>query len=68
MAKVIIREDQIRSERVAALMTPILKADLVKIAAVHRTSVNTIINNAIKKYLEDHRNDIDRYNIFFGEE
>lgn len=57
-----------RSERVAVLMTPKTKSDLTKVATVNRTSVNMIINEAIAKYLEEHQNDIQRYNDFFGEE
>lgn len=57
-----------KSERVAVLMTPRTKTDLTKIAAVHRTSVNNIINEAIVEYLDKHGKDIQRFNDFFGED
>ena len=57
-----------RCERVAVFLTTKTKEDLTKIAAVHRTSVNMIINDAIEKYLPAYQNDIQRYNDFFGEE
>ncbi len=57
-----------KTERVAVLMTPRTKADLTKIAVVHRKSVNKIISEAISEYLDKHGNDIQRYNDFFGED
>ena len=57
-----------RSERVAVLMTPTMKENLTKVAMVQRTSVNLAIVTAISEYLEKHRNEIQRYNAFFGEE
>lgn len=57
-----------RSERVAVLMTTTMKENITKVAMVQRTSVNLAIVTAISKYLEEHKNDIDRYNAFFGEE
>ena len=55
------------SERVVVLTTVKMRRDLEKIAAVKRTSLNQVILAAIDKYLEEHQNDIDRYNAFFGE-
>lgn len=57
-----------RSERIAVFVTLKTKEDLTKVATVQRTSVNLVINNAIAAYLEEHQNDIQRYNDFFGEE
>ena len=57
-----------RSERMAIFVTPRTKVDLKKVAAIHRTSVNTIINIAIADYLLNHGTDIQRYDDFFGEE
>ena len=57
-----------RTERVAVLMSTTIKEKLTKVAMVQRTSVNRLILAAIDKYLEEHQNDIDRYNAFFGEE
>lgn len=57
-----------RSERVVVLMTPRTKVDLTKIAVVHRTSVNKIINEAIVEYIDKHGRDIQRYDDFFGED
>lgn len=68
MAKVSFEGKVLRTERIAVLMTPLLKADLVKIAAVRRESVNTIVNNALQEYVANHKDDIQRYNDFFGEE
>ena len=67
MARIEMQGDT-RRERVAVLMTPTVKENLTKVAMVQRTSVNLIINTAISKYLEEHQNDIQRYNAFFGEE
>lgn len=57
-----------RSERIVAFVTEKTRADLSKVAMVQRTSVNQVINLAIEKFLEEHQNDIKRYNEFFGEE
>ena len=57
-----------RNERVAVLTTQTTKSNLDKVAMVQRTSVNDVINTAIAEYLEKHRNEIERYNSFFGEE
>lgn len=57
-----------RSERVAVLMTTTMKENLAKVAMIQRTSVNLAIVAAISKYLEEHQNEIQRYNAFFGEE
>ena len=57
-----------KSERLAILVTPRTKDDLTKVAAVQRTSINMIVNNAIAEYLNTHGKDIQRYNDFFGED
>ncbi len=57
-----------RSERTVIYVTAKTREDLTKIAAVHRTSVNEIINEAVFDYLVKHGNDIQRYNDFFGED
>ena len=57
-----------KSERLAIFVTPRTKEDLTKIAAVQRTSINMIVNNAIAEYLDKHGKDIQRYNEFFGED
>lgn len=57
-----------RSERMVAFVTEKTRADLQKVAMVQRTSMNELLNVAIAKLLEDHRDDIQRYNDFFGEE
>ena len=57
-----------KTERLAIFVTPRTREDLLKIAAVQRTSVNMIVNNAIAEYLEKHGKDIQRFNDFFGED
>lgn len=57
-----------RNSRLAVLVTSTTRGKLEKVAAVQRASVNNVINDAIDKYLEEHRDDIQRYNDFFGEE
>lgn len=57
-----------RSERIAVFVTLKTKNDLTKVAMVKRTSLNNIINDMIANYLEENKNDIQRYNDFFGEE
>ena len=59
---------ELRSERIAVLTTRTIRGNLDKVAMVRRTSVNDIINLAIAEHLEKHKNDIDRYDAFFGEE
>ena len=56
-----------RSERIAVLLTTKTKEALTKVAMVQRSSMNAVINSAVDKYLADHKNDIDRYDAFFGE-
>ena len=57
-----------KTERLAIFVTPRTREDLLKVAAVQRTSLNMIVNNAVAEYLDKHGNDIHRYNEFFGEE
>ena len=59
---------EIRSERIATLITRTMRADLTKVAMVNRTSLNDIVNDALLAYLVNHQEEIERYNAFFGEE
>ena len=69
MAKLsIVIPGELRSERIALLVTPTLRKKLEKVSAVQRTSMNNVINDAIETYLDAHQNDIQRFNDFFGEE
>lgn len=68
MAKLSISGKATRTERLAVLTTPKIRTDLEKIAAVNRESVNSAINDALLEYLENHQDEIDRFNAFFGEE
>jgi hypothetical protein len=56
-----------RSERTVIYITANAREDLAKIAVVHRTSVNDVINEAVAAHLLKYGNDIQRYNDFFGE-
>jgi hypothetical protein len=67
MPRILMRGEP-RTERIAVLMTKKTRDALTKIALVQRFSVNTAINEAIAKYIEEHRDEIRRYNEFFGEE
>ena len=57
-----------KTERLAVLVTPRTKEDLMKVAAVQRASLNKVINVAIAEYIQNHGKDIQRYDYFFGEE
>ena len=57
-----------RSERIAVLTTLNIRKDLDKIAVVQRKSLNSIINDAMTEFLNNHQRDIQRYDAFFGEE
>lgn len=57
-----------RDTRLVTLVTTNTYKNLEKVAAVQRTPMSAIINNLIVEYVENHRDDIDRYNAFFGEE
>ena len=57
-----------KSERLAIFVTPRMREDLLKVAAVQRTSLNMIVNNAIAEYIDKHGKDIQRFNDFFGED
>lgn len=57
-----------KTERLAIFVTPQTREDLLKVAAVQRTSLNMTVNNAVAEYIDKHGNDIQRYNSFFGEE
>ena len=57
-----------KSERLAIFVTPRTRQDLLKVAAVQRTSLNMIVNNAVAEYIDKHRKDIQRFNDFFGED
>jgi hypothetical protein len=57
-----------RSERISVLTTLTTKRNLDKVAMIQRTSANDVINTAIAEYLEKHKDEIERYNSFFGEE
>lgn len=68
MAKIIINQDNVRSERVVVLMTPKTKKELEKLVLMHKSSLSSTIDNAVANYLETYQDDIQRYNAFFGEE
>ena len=57
-----------KTERLAIFVTPRTRADLLKVAAVQRTSLNMIVNNAVAEYIDKHGKDIQRFNDFFGED
>lgn len=59
---------ELRDERISILVNRRTKNDLVKIATVRRCSVNQIINEALNCHLQEHNEEIKRYNDFFGEE
>ena len=64
----ISREGTPRSERMVAFVTKKTRDDIQKVAMIQRTSMNELFNVAIAKLLDEHQNDIQRYNDFFGEE
>lgn len=68
MPKLSLAGKATRTERLALLTEPKTKKDLEKIATINRTSVNSVVNDAIQEYLSDRQDDIKRYNSFFGEE
>lgn len=68
MPKLSLAGKATRTERLALLTEPKTRNDLGKLATINRTSVNSIVNDAIQEYLNNHRDDIKRYNDFFGEE
>ena len=68
MSKLSITGKATRTARLAVLTTPKIRTDLDKIATVNRESVNSVINEALLEYLENHEKEIQRYNAFFGEE
>ena len=68
MARLSITGKATRTERLAVLTTPKIRKGLEKIAAVNRESVNSVVNDALLEYLENHQEEILRYNAFFGEE
>lgn len=68
MPKLSIAGKATRTERLGLLTEPKTRKDLGKIATINRTSVNNVVNDAIQEYIRNHREDIDRYNSFFGEE
>lgn len=67
MAKLSITGEP-RDTRMVVLATATTYKNLKKVAAVQRMPMNLIMNNLIVEYIEKHREDIDRYNAFFGEE
>ena len=68
MAKLSLSGKATRTERLALLTEPKTRKDLGKIATINRTSVNNVVNDAIREYLNKHQDDIERFNDFFGEE
>lgn len=57
-----------KSERLAIFVTPRTREDLLKVAAVQRTSINMVVNNAVAEYIDKHGKDIQRFDDFFGED
>ena len=68
MAKLSLEGQATRTERIAVLTTPKIRKDLEKIATVNRKSLNSIINDAVQEYLDNHKDQVARFNAFFGEE
>ena len=57
-----------RTERVNLIVSPRLKEDIHKIAHMKRTSINSIANLLMEKYIEENKTLIDKYNDIFGED
>ena len=67
MARLSIKGEA-RDTRMVALVTATTYNNMKKVATVQRIPMNSIINDLIIEFIENHQGDIERYNAFFGEE
>jgi len=58
---------EIKSKRLNLLIRPSLHQQAQKIAHMQRSSVNDVINLALSRYVDDHREEIARYNSLYDE-
>jgi len=55
-----------KSARVNLLFRPSTKTGAEKLAYLNKTSLNDFINTVLDEYIEAHKDDIARYDSFFG--
>lgn len=55
-----------KSARVNLLFRPSTKLNAEKLAYLNKTSLNDFINTVLDEYIEAHKDDIARYDSFFG--
>jgi predicted HicB family RNase H-like nuclease len=56
-----------KSVRVNLLFRPSTKANIEKLAFINKTSINDFINTVLDAYIEEHTEDIEKYDTFFNE-
>ena len=59
------RKAETRSARLNLSMPPSLKDDMELIAEKQRRSVNTIVNELLEKYVDEHQEDLEASREFF---
>lgn len=55
-----------KSRRINLLLFPSVAEAIEKIATMRQTSSNNLINEILREYAENHRDEIERYNAAFG--
>lgn len=56
-----------KSVRVNLLFRPTTKQNIEKLAFLHKTSINDLINTVMDQYVEDHSDEIKKYDSFFND-
>ena len=59
---------EVKSRRLNLLLQPSILEDISKIAYLERTSVNDLINTALKSYAADRADEIKKYDEIFTKE
>ena len=59
--------EETKSKRVNLLMLPSIYADITKIAAMKRTSVNDLVNTLLQEHIEANKELLEKYDQVFGE-
>lgn len=62
------KREQVRTERISVLTTPVIKDKIEKIAFIQRKTLNELINDIFKAYIRKHADDLKKYNDTFKED
>jgi len=59
--------EKLKTERMSVVTTPAIKSKIEKIAFMQQKTINELMNDILKAYIQKHGTDLQRYIETFGE-